>query len=142
MMNDAAHGIVDSPEWRAAAGLPLPSQPLHDEQQKKRRHSWARAASRHAKLAGVVAGVADETTYCGVQQAHQYYPGQRLPFHPLHCAASQGMISAGRLLLQRCSSNKNQHVSRLFFVLHVCTRKKDEARVASVPFCEQPELEA
>lgn len=110
-MNDTALGIVDSPEWRAAAGLPQPSQTFQDEQQEKRRHSWARAASRHAKLAGVVAGVAEEN---GGGQQHQH-PGQPLPFHPLHCAASQGMITAGRLLLQRCSSsNNNQHVSKRF----------------------------
>lgn len=124
---------VDTPEWRAVTGLTTqqqtPSPEFYEEQQEQRYDSWMRAASRHAKIVALVRGLASDDccASCGpnndrfdseqMSDLKQQQQQQLLPFHPLHCAASQGMTTAGRLLLQWYSSNNQVKMLRIL----VCT---------------------
>eukprot|EP00752_Nemacystus_decipiens_P010788 g9596.t2 len=100
MFDSTVNAILDTPEWRAAAGLPQqsPFVPLNELQKDQRYRSWVRAASKHLRILEAVRGVADENGTADQDESH------RLPFHPVHCAASQGMTGAGKLLLQRYNS--------------------------------------
>lgn len=111
MMDSTVFSIVDSPEWRAAAGLPRQSSSDREEQQYR---SWVRAASKHLRILEVVQSVAEGSGNDESDQANSH----QLPFHPLHCAASQGMTTAAKLLLQRCSGsgNGNKQVRSVWFV--------------------------
>lgn len=110
-MIDAVNAITSDQEWRAATGLPRqPSSSSHDEQEEKLPRCWLRAASKHLKILEVVLGVAEVNEKNGAPD-----DPRRLPFHPLHCAASQGMTSAGRILLQRYSGTGNKEVRAFFF---------------------------
>eukprot|EP00903_Cladosiphon_okamuranus_P021496 g19762.t1 len=103
MMDNAANAIVDTPEWRAAAGLTKrPSIPSHDLQGERQYRSWVRAASKHLKILEVVRGIETNEHHQG---AGQVVDPPQPPFHALHCAASQGMTGAGKLLLERFSGN-------------------------------------
>lgn len=73
--------------------------------------SWGKLLGRHIKLAAIVAGHAlPSKKVCvrprshnesSVMVAQSTWPS----FHPIHCAASQGMLSAARQMLEEsCSS--------------------------------------
>lgn len=123
---------VDSPEWRAAACLSTQQQPpspgFDEKQQEQRRESWMRAVSRHAKIIALVKnGASGGLLHCnnrrsdhdvqqqkGDLQRSDLQQQQQQYFHPLHCAASQGMTTAGRFLLQRYSSNDEVKLLRSY----------------------------
>lgn len=114
MFEYTVNAILDTPTWRDAAGLAQhsPFPPSHDDLKKEQQYrSWLRAASKHLRILEAVRGVAEANENSAFPA--QFDPLQ-LPFHPLHCAASQGMTRAGKLLLQRCSGNGNNQVRGCF----------------------------
>lgn len=107
---NTANAIVDTPEWRAAAGLPQPSSPFYDQKEEQLCLSWLRAASKHLKILDAVRGVAGNENGAECDSSDQ-----EVYFHPLHCAASQGLTSAGRTLLRRCIGSGNREVRPVCF---------------------------
>eukprot|EP00904_Undaria_pinnatifida_P008498 jgi/Undpi1/4779/HiC_scaffold_19.g08132.m1 len=69
--------------------------------------SWEKPASRHIKLAAFVAGpaTAGKKDSNGRTTSNQECPGVA-SFHPIHCAASQGMLSAARQMLKESCSDQ------------------------------------
>lgn len=114
MFEYTVNAILDTPTWRDAAGLAQhsPFPPSHDDLKKEQQYrSWLRAVSKHLRILEAVRGVAEANENSAFPA--QFDPLQ-LPFHPIHCAASQGMTRAGKLLLQRCSGNGNNQVRGCF----------------------------
>ncbi|CAN0104547.1 unnamed protein product [Scytosiphon promiscuus] len=89
--------IMDTPQWRAFIA----------EQHEQQQRSWRRAVSRHAKMIDLVAGLPNDGN-----ESRRHISRQRcqdeLPFYPLHCAASQGMVDAGQMILAGCSGWNQQ----------------------------------
>lgn len=112
----AANMVFNSAEWRAALGTPLTQiNPSVAPTQ-----SWRRAVSRHLRLAALVGDVAMEGTKAEMPRQERQAAGAaaamvapahgenclygrkqsyNTPPHPLHCAASQGMLEAGAALI-------------------------------------------
>lgn len=73
--------------------------------------------ARHAKITNLVMGLADDGN---INLRHNYRQQHEPPFSPLHCAASQGMVAAGRMVLAGCNSSWNQQVRRWSSSLATC----------------------
>lgn len=101
MIDNTASAILDTPEWRAAAGLAQrSSSSLPGPQAEQLHRSWLRAASKHLRVSEVMHGMAEVNKNDSADL--------NLPFHPLHCAASQGMITAGKLVLQKLTGSRSK----------------------------------
>lgn len=75
---------------------------------------WQKPAARHMKVASFIAGQAPKD--CGRPNSNQGCPGvgsSRPSFHPIHCAASQGMVPAARVMLNQ---SRGHQVSCVFVV--------------------------
>lgn len=77
--------------------------------------SWRKPAARHMRVASFIADQAPKD--CGQPNSDQGGSGMdssRPSFHPIHCAASQGMVPAARVML---NEGRAHQVS--FFCLRV-----------------------
>lgn len=90
---------IDTPQWRAFIAL------QHEQQQQY----WRRAVSRHEKMTHLVTGLTYDGNRNLCHSSRRRRQGE-LPFYPLHCAASQGIVAAGRMILERRSGSWTQQV--------------------------------